>query len=71
MNQSLTRLQTSVLTRLKALGLDDLADRAHLAWHDGRPLREGMQPFEKATLEGARLDPEFDRANSQASQEAR
>jgi len=67
MSRTLTQLQRSVLRRLSAVGLEDLADRARTAWRDGQPLRADMRPFEAATIEGARLDTDFDQANAEAS----
>ena len=63
---TLTGDQRSVLRSLWALGLDELADRAFASWKRRRSLDDGMNPHEIATIEGARLYADFDRANAQA-----
>jgi hypothetical protein len=67
MTTRLTDLQQSVIQRLNFVGMEDFAERAMVAWRDGRRYPCVLTPAERATMEGAVLGSDFKNANAQAT----
>ena len=67
MTTRLTDLQRSVVERLNFLGMEEFAQRATVAWREGRRYPCVLTPAERATMEGATLCNDFKNANAQAA----